>query len=164
MPKVSISQAAKLAGVSRQHLYKKWITPGLVSVERDGETPPVIDVSELLRVFGTLHGHSQVERAQLQEATADEDSLNCRVLKAELAAARSFLAERETQLQEAKEREAWLQQHVSEVTGALRRLEHKKDADETAARLKKALETIAKYRNALERERNKGFWARLLGH
>lgn len=162
MAKVTVSEAARLAGISRQHLYKKWITPGLLSVSKDGEASPMIDTSELLRVFGELKGDSP----RLQEATSD-DSL---VVRAQLHAARALLADREAQLQEAREREAWLKQHVIEVTGALRPLEDKSETGATTARLKKALETISKYkqalddeRQALDAERSKGFWARLFG-
>ena len=167
MAKVTVSEAARLAGISRQHLYKKWITPGLLSVSKDGEASPMIDTSELLRVFGELKGDSP----RLQEATPDDSLVGrAQALEVELHAARALLADREAQLQEAREREAWLKQHVTEVTGALRPLEDKSEAGATAARLKKALETITKYKQALEEERqaldaerSKGFWSRLFG-
>lgn len=128
MAKVSISEAARLAGVSRQHLYKKYITPGVISVDKGGDTP-VIDTSELIRVFGALDGvavDSQVTVNCLQEETQIDDIEYSR-LQAEIKALRDTLADREAQLSEAKDREKWLQQHVNEVTGALRLLEHKKD-------------------------------------
>lgn len=167
MAKVSISEAARLAGISRQHLYKKWLTPGLLTVEKDVDSAPMIDTSELLRVFGELKGDSP----GLQESTPDGCLADrAQALEAELRAVRALLADREAQLQEAREREAWLKQHVTEVTGALRPLEDKSETGATAARLKKALETITKYKQALEderqaldAERSKGLWARLFG-
>ena len=58
MAKVSISEAARLSGVSRSHLYAAFIKPGRISVEtvQDATGKPVkqIDTSELARVFGSL--------------------------------------------------------------------------------------------------------------
>jgi Helix-turn-helix domain len=52
MAKVNISQAARMAGVSRPTIHKK-INEGALSAEKaNGQT--FIDVSELERVFGTL--------------------------------------------------------------------------------------------------------------
>ena len=54
MAKVSISQAAKLAGISRTALYKSYINKGLLSTSRDEAGKKYIDISEILRVFGKL--------------------------------------------------------------------------------------------------------------
>lgn len=51
---VSISEAAKLAGVSRTTLYKKYIAQGKLTVLKNAKNLPEIDTSELLRVFGVL--------------------------------------------------------------------------------------------------------------
>lgn len=59
MPKVSISEAAKLAGISRKHLYEKYINQGTISVSREEAKKPLIDTSEILRIFGVLHGDKQ---------------------------------------------------------------------------------------------------------
>jgi hypothetical protein len=158
MAKVSISEAARLARVSRQHLYKKWITPGLLSVEKDGVNPPVIDTSELLRVFGEL-------RCLDDEPETTNESFT--VLKAELKATRELLTDRENQLLEAREREQWFKQHVGEVTAAFQLLENKSSpspADEIKKlriRLQKYQAAYQDYKEALDVERNKGFWARL---
>lgn len=167
--KVSISEAARLAGTSRQNLYRRYLNTGRLSVEKDGDGPPVIDTSELVRVFGELKGE--------QTAPVGVDAL-----QAELEALRRQVAERDVQLRDAREREEWLRQHVSDVTGALRLLEDKSAASDTAARLEKAREVIrqqndtitrakdrlAQRRDALAQaqeelaaERNKGFWTRL---
>ena len=130
MAKVSISEAARLAGVSRQHLYKKYISQGVISVDKGGDTP-VIDISELIRVFGRIDGvtvDSQQTVNSLQVATHKDDS-DYSHLQAEVKALREALEDKEMQLREAKDREKWLQQHVNEVTGALRLLEHKKDEE-----------------------------------
>ena len=50
MSKVSISQAAKLAKISRSTLYNKYINTGKISVETIDDKK-LIDMSELFRVF-----------------------------------------------------------------------------------------------------------------
>jgi hypothetical protein len=68
MAKVSIAEAARLAGISRSHLYKKYVEPGRITVETtlDGAGGPIkrIDTSEILRVFGTLAKTGEDSRGQ----------------------------------------------------------------------------------------------------
>lgn len=156
MAKVSISEAARLAGVSRQHLYKKWITPGLLSVEKDGVSSPVIDTSEVLRVFGGLKS---------QGFEPETSSETVEALKTELKLVREMLSDRETLLSEARAREQWLQLHVNKITGAAPRLEDKSGDTE---QLKSLQEKLRKYqaayqshKEALAVERNKGLLARV---
>ena len=52
MGNLTITAAAKLVGMSRQHLHRAYIKPGTLSVSRDREGHPFIDPSELVRVFG----------------------------------------------------------------------------------------------------------------
>lgn len=56
MAKLSISESARQAGVARSTLYEYYIKPGKISVEIDGRGNKVIDVAELIRVFGELKG------------------------------------------------------------------------------------------------------------
>jgi hypothetical protein len=53
MAKVNITQAAKMAGVSRGTIHNH-IKSGKLSTEKTADGKPVIDVSELLRVFPNL--------------------------------------------------------------------------------------------------------------
>ena len=168
MAKVSISEAARLVGLSRQQLYRKYIDGGLLSVEKVGSKPPVIDTSELMRVFGSLAGDTgdtSKGDTTLQQVIPESDSQN-KALEAEVKALRELLSDKENQLREASEREQWLRNHVGEVTGALRLLEDRSGSVERVAelenQLKKATATAAKLRGELEDERDKGFWARLL--
>ncbi len=51
-----ITEAARLAGKSRSTLYKTYIETGKLSVGQDSATGrPVVDTSELIRVFGALY-------------------------------------------------------------------------------------------------------------
>jgi hypothetical protein len=63
MAKISISEAARLAGISRSHLYAKFIKPGKISVETTedalGKPQKQIDTAELQRVFGNLTARTE---------------------------------------------------------------------------------------------------------
>ena len=54
MATVNITQAAKLAGLSRSYFQKKYIKTGLISYETGKDGHKKIDPSEILRVFGKL--------------------------------------------------------------------------------------------------------------
>jgi len=59
MAKVSISEAARLAGISRPTIYKL-INSGQLNVTpivKGGKTVKAIDTSELMRVFGTIESY-----------------------------------------------------------------------------------------------------------
>jgi DNA-binding transcriptional MerR regulator len=107
MAKVSISEAARLAGVSRSALYRGYISQGKISVERDYRNAPVVDTSELLRVFGDI-----------SKATADhqhDQGVDMAQLQAEVARLQALVQLYESQLAEAKEREDWLKRKVDQL-------------------------------------------------
>ena len=82
MTKVSISQAAKMAGVSRAHFYKKYLKGGIVSsIEEYGKTK--IDTSELVRVFGLSLDLPEKEKEQLTELDSQQVYKNIHKLTAE---------------------------------------------------------------------------------
>lgn len=85
MALVSVSQAARLAGISRQHLHRKYIKTGQISVSQGVKGEPLIETSEILRVFGALKGDTPGGVKELQEATPYNDSENS-ALVAELQA------------------------------------------------------------------------------
>lgn len=126
MAKVHITEAAKLAGVSRQYFYKKFLTPGILTVERDETGSKVIDTSELIRVCGKLVGDtvdSQQNVSSLHDATHKKDT-EIAMLQAELRLLREQLAS-------AADREKWLQGKVDQLGEQLstttRLLEHKEE-------------------------------------
>ena len=110
MSKVSISQAAKLAKISRSTLYNKYINTGIISVETV-EDKKLIDMSELFRVFNNnitqdsndTPINTVADSVEQAENTAKDKSIN--------------LLER--QLQEAKEREEWLKAQLEKTTHLL---------------------------------------------
>ncbi len=94
MAKVSISEAARLAGVSRSHLYASFIKTGKISVETiedaTGKPQKQIDTSELQRVFGNPKartedsartGHSRTSADTIEDSKdAGQDSYTVAVL------------------------------------------------------------------------------------
>lgn len=121
MPKHSISEAAKLAGVSRSHFYKKFIRPGVISVEKDNDGNPQIDTAEVMRVFGGIHSGVADSVPERQKDTPENGSINT-ALQVEIQLLRE-------QLTAAMDDKKWLQGKVDQLTGQLdtatRLLEHK---------------------------------------
>lgn len=64
MAKVSISEGARLAGVSRSTL-NRHLKDGLISKHKDNSGRPYVDTSELLRFYGEL---SQADRTNSRNA------------------------------------------------------------------------------------------------
>ena len=117
MALVSISQAAKLAGIARSQLYSQYINQGLISFSRDERGRPRIDTSELLRVFGAISlepGRTDRTPETVLIRTG-QDNQNQQALIALLT----------EQLAEAKERERFYQHQLAELTQTIKLLEHK---------------------------------------
>lgn len=102
---LSISQAARTAGVSRQTLHRK-IRSGEVSKTTLPDGSPGVDTAELLRVFGSLPATPVTPRPshEVTSATPIADS----TLQLELSHARDRAQALEQQLGEARDREGKL--------------------------------------------------------
>ena len=115
MAKHTISEAARLTGKARSTLHRH-IKSGKLSKGEDDDGMPVIDTSELQRVYGPLQlQHSSETVAIIQHETPQKDSQNSS-LQAEVEALRQEKVERlEAALEEArqdvedarKERDDW---------------------------------------------------------
>lgn len=128
MPKLTISGAARAAGLSRQYLYKAYIKTGKISVERDENGNPLIDTSELLRVFGRLQSSGDVvdvDTERLHEETGKDDTV-IKVLTAELEAKEEIISRLERQVLAGEEREAWLRQQLERAQAVLTDQTHRK--------------------------------------
>lgn len=68
MPAVSLTEAARLAGVSRKTVQRR-VSAGVLSVSHDVQGEKSIEISELIRVFGELPGHA-VQAVQGTESTS----------------------------------------------------------------------------------------------
>lgn len=130
---LSISEAARLAGISRNHLYKKYINEGLISVTTNNNKP-CIDVSELLRVFPNA---KMITDDKSHEITLDnnENTELISVLKEQLANAKEQINKAEQQIAKAENRETWLQSQIDE----LRQQQNKLLEDKTQKQRKKFL-------------------------
>lgn len=102
MALVSISEAARLAGISRTHLYKKYLAEGILSKTTDEQGNSVIDTSEILRVFGKLHGDNLVTDEFNKSLHQDLQAENS-ALKAKIEMMERLLEEREARIIDLKE-------------------------------------------------------------
>jgi phage terminase small subunit len=110
MSKVSISEAIRMVGVSRSHFYNKYINKGLLSIqiERDKK---IIDVSELIRVFGNIH----TENNHKEQNKTTEDINNTLNKDKIIELLEHQLREVKQREIEAKTREEWLQNQIDEL-------------------------------------------------
>lgn len=111
MSMVSISEAARLAGVSRSTLYRVYIKSGKISVSQNDRGQPVIDVAELLRVFKHLPGvpESETEKNRMLQYDVEHGQ---DVSKAEIEHLRALLRVREEELARALDEVRWLRGKV----------------------------------------------------
>ena len=106
MNKVTITEAARLAGISRQHLYRGFINTGKISVIKDNDKS-VIEISELLRVFPDAKIVTTDSDTTPQQETIRNDNVT--------SDNSELVTMLKTQLAEAKEREEWLKQQIDEL-------------------------------------------------
>lgn len=125
---VSVSEAARLAGIARSSLYKSWIDKGRLSVTKDVRGRPCVDMAELLRVFPDIRisDSSSVSNGDNKSHYVAPNVVrsDSSVLLAEIA----FLKEQlklQAQLLEAKD------QNLSDLRQSLRLLEYKKEESQT---------------------------------
>lgn len=142
--RLNLTQAAKAAGITRRTLYNH-INQGKVTASRDGKNNPVIDVSELIRVYGNVSLPVKKiptisQRKNTQENSTPEPLEAVRRELAELKASVTLLLEDKVAREEERQR------HESE------RLQLQ--------------EEITRLKSELDSERHKGFWSRVFkrGH
>ena len=68
--KVNISEAAKMAGITRATFYRHIEAKG-ITIEKDTDSNPKVDVSELVRVYG-----DKLKLAEEGALNSDETSSN----------------------------------------------------------------------------------------
>ncbi len=141
---LNLTQAAKAAGITRRTLYNH-INQGKVTASRDGKNNPVIDVSELIRVYGNVSLPVKKIPTVSQRKNTQEN-----FTPEPLEAVRRELAELKTTvtllLEDKVAREQERQRHESER--------------------QQLQEEISKLTSELDAEKNKGFWSRVFkrGH
>lgn len=115
--KFTITQAAKLAGISRQNLYKNYINKGLLSVVKVNKNVH-IELIELLRVFpaitlDTTKVVTSVTKDDTPNTPKDTHYINIENEKDKI------IAMLEKQLVEAQAREQWLKEKIDSTTALL---------------------------------------------
>ena len=110
MAKVSISEAIRMAGVSRSHFYNKYINKGLISIQVEDDKK-LIEISELIRVFGNI----QVENSTKEQVRTVEDIKNIPDNTKIIELLEQQLLEYKQREIEAKSREEWLQKQIDEL-------------------------------------------------
>ena len=128
MALISISEAAKLAGIARSHLYSQYINTGAISVTRDSRGKPKIDTAELIRVFGSIQldigqDNRTPEKTVIQDSLGQEKTL---ALNTDALAMIELLKE---QLAKAEERERFYQAQLAELTQTIKLLEYQPTAE-----------------------------------
>ena len=145
MSKVSISEASRLTNKTRKTIYK-YIQDGLLTVSMDTQGKKVIDISELIRVFG------EIEMPEYTEVNNTEVSSNIHQVTLESI---QLIAEKDVEI-------ARLQ---SLLAGKDELLNSKNDQIKT---LEKSLHLLEDLTNKIpvpvtQEPVQKGFWKRLLG-
>lgn len=127
MASVSISEAARLASVSRPTIYKLLKSGELsyTSIVKHGKTIKTIDTAELMRVFGTIEvvsvGKSDTVKFDDTSTSVNSDFLQSlqhqvSLLQAENAGLKDAVNTRD--------------EHISSLRQAMRLLEHKQSASD----------------------------------
>lgn len=110
MATVTISEAARLAGISRTQLYRGFINKGKLSVIKENDRV-AIDVSELLRVFPNATIEVQLPHQEVTDRNSENTGGQVEVV----TLLKDQLKKAEAQLAEAQERENWLKQQIDEL-------------------------------------------------
>lgn len=140
---LNLSQAAEAVGITRRTLYNH-IAQGKVTVSRDGKNARVIDVSELIRVYGSVNlpgkeVNTDSHRKNTQSNFPTED---LKGMRAELAELRELIQNQQQLLLEDKQQR-----------------EQKTEAEELERQ--RLQQEVTNLKQQLDAERNKGFFRRL---
>lgn len=134
---VNITKASQLAGIGRETLYKNYINKGKISVSRDERNRPMVDTSEILRVFGKLQsvGATHAESVALPHTptlenthpTPPDHTAQIARLEAENAQLKERLTETRENLTKSEERESWQRGQIEKLTDTIKLLEAPKN-------------------------------------
>lgn len=171
MGRLSISEAARQAGISRQYFYTKFIKTKSITVSDDEEGNKYIDSAELLRACGgrlPMVKPPSIKTNGLQPTVAviaqPQNDSQIASLQAELQQVRE-------QLYDYKQREDRLLTQVDNLTTALKQIEHKQEPEkpkqsfaELEGYWRGKVETLEYTLQQLQQKPEppkRGFWAKL---
>jgi len=98
MQTFNITEAAKLVKKSRNTMYK-YIDTGKLSVERDQFDKPIIQLTELIRVFGPINGVKTDDVQNERSVTVKNDN-NEHSSQNEIKLLRELLAEKDKRIED----------------------------------------------------------------
>ena len=120
MALVSISEAARLTKRSRTTIYR-YRDEGKLSITSDHQGNPLIDTSELLRVFGEMSLNNEEQSGEQHDehhVTPEYDTVHPSK-NAENTLLKESIRKLEAELEAAKQREIWLQGQMERLTTML---------------------------------------------
>lgn len=121
MAKLNITQAAQAVGKHRSTL-QRHIKDGKLSVEKDGAENPVIDVSELQRVYGHVTSTADATAPQntaMRQSDAPLNAAKIELLEVKLAAAERERDEAMRREQEEKDRHRETRENRDRLLGVV---------------------------------------------
>lgn len=158
MAKLNITQAAHAVGKHRSTL-QRHIKDGTLSVEKDGTGNPVIDVSELQRVYGRVEVETDAtapQNAIMRQSDASRNDTDIRVLRVKFEAAEKERDEALRREQEEKERHQETRENRDRLLGII------EEQSKTIAALP-AAPTAPSEEAVPEQPQKRSFWKRLFG-
>lgn len=139
----SVTEAAKMAGVTRRTIYR-YLKSGKLSAAVTNDDTTQIETSELLRVFGSL---SQPEAEEVStESQGNEPEYVTRLLD-EMSRLREIIESQQTLLLEDKQSREQQNAERQQQSELIEQLQRERDA----------------LSQALDAERKMGFWKKLFG-
>lgn len=139
----SVTDAAKMAGVTRRTIYR-YLKSGKLSATVTGGDTTQIETSELLRVFGSL---SQPEAAEVSTKSQGNEPEYVTRLLDEMSRLREIIESQQTLLLEDKQSREQQSAERQQQSELIEQLQRERDA----------------LSQALDAERTKGFWKKLFG-
>jgi len=140
----SVTEAAKMAGVTRRTIYR-YLKSGKLSAAVTGDDNTQMETSELLRVFGSL---SQPEAKEVStESQGNEPEYVTRLLD-EMSKLRDIIESQQTLLLEDKQSREQQKAERQQQSELIEQLQRERDA----------------LSQALDAERKKGFWKKLFSN
>jgi excisionase family DNA binding protein len=115
MGRLSISEAARQTGISRQHFYKL-VKDGKVTTERDEDGNPYVDEAELKRAFGGRLPKVKPPTTPHDKVTVSDGRQHTPVYDSIIVGLQKEVELLREQLQKAEYREAELHRHIERLT------------------------------------------------
>ena len=130
-----ITEAARLFGKSRTTLYK-YNKSGLLSFVSGEDGKPAVDMSEMLRVFGSVHDRT-VHESQNEQCNTPNLNTENSLLEGKVAALQEVIRRQDELLRKADDRERWLQERLERSQQQIQALIHQPQEQPASAHKRK---------------------------